>query len=524
MGKQFRGHVASAVALVLTFTTVANGQQTLPEPTDVAEAAVVGDFAQRLGQGIPTLKELDALLVRLTRPTPWRGIVQSLRAMQLLDEDRLPEAKAAAEESCRLTPGNAMTRISATYVLTFTGSPQAAADAWLEASMIDPSAARQTESYWLDAMLGRLREAGDNRRADQVSVRMDEIGMTTTLLEARSSAAGKRLEAAFAKGGSDAARPMLSAVESPGDVLRIYLDRRYASLWPAIDEWAGPDFVALHKLYLAELRREWRTDSGPEAAVSYARALNSARAYPDTIALFLPELSPDKTREYRPGTEFLAPAVASALTMSGRRSEAETMLARVESSLPREIEGMRLNLSASLISQAYRAQDWPQVARRAEEWMVVARKQGPTINAGAIQNVAALQVCALEKLGRTAQAKSIAAGVIAASRFQPYPALAIHSCADDLVAARRLVLGALANPDQRSLVLGYLQPSTPDPNSPPQVARDRAFMDRIRADPQVRAAAAKVGRILPKPVLESLPPNFDPRDPGPVPKPSPDAI
>ncbi|MGJ3628126.1 hypothetical protein AB5I41_16275 [Sphingomonas sp. MMS24-JH45] len=121
-------------------------QKRMPEPVDAAEAAVLPDLAVALAAERPEVAPLDdALLARLPRPTPLRGVVQTIRATALLGEDRNAEAKAAAEEAVRLTPGLAMPRIIASYVLTFVGTPVAAAGYWLEASTLDPEMARQTE-------------------------------------------------------------------------------------------------------------------------------------------------------------------------------------------------------------------------------------------------------------------------------------------------------------------------------------------------------------------------------------------
>ena len=47
---------------------------------------------------------------------------------------------------------------------------------------------------------------------------------------------------------------------------------------------------------------------------------------------------------------------------------------------------------------------------------------------------------------------------------------------------------------------------------------------RVRADPQVRRAAAKVGRLPARPVLETLPPGFDPVEADPPPALRPDSV
>ncbi len=510
-------------ALVFAVTAPVAARQSLPAPADATEAVVVGDVARLIAKGGLDLGALDSLLARLPRPTPWRGIVQGMRAQALLDTEKIAQARAAADEAIRLTPGLAFPHIPASYVLTFAGSPQRGADTWLEASIIDPDAARQTPSYWMLAMVGRLMEAGDTTRAEKVKVRMDEIGMATLLAPARSSAALSRFRATFAQNGAAAARPLISAIASPKDLLGLYVDRRYEAVWPDISRWAGDDFHRVQDLYLGELRREWQSSHGMDAATNYARALTALEADDATIELFLPELADAKIKPYIFEMEFLAPVVARAMTETGRAPEGAALLSRVNRAMPTEATALKLNLSGNLVRQSYLVQDWGAVARGAADWIKIAQAQGVAVNEEPVRLVMALKICAMEHLGRTSEAAAPRAAIVAAQHFQDDPAMTVFICEDDLASARRLVIAKLDDPDTRTSALLSLQPELPSKHRTPQSIVGRRFMDRLRSDPAIRTAANKVGRILPQPVLQRLPKGFDPGQ-EPQPKPVPGAI
>lgn len=528
MGREMTGRLRRASMLVgglaLAVAQPALGQAGLPKPVDAAEAVVMVDVVKVLRDGDPSLQALDGLLARLPRATPLRGMVQSGRAVALLSASRLPEAQRSAEESVRLSPGAPYPRIIASYVLTFTGAYLPAAGYWLEASTIDPAAARQSDEYALNALVGRLREVGERALADRVEARMGEVGVLSSLAPTRSGSALARVRSTFAADGAAAAQPMVSDILDPADMLKLYVDRDYAPLWPGIDAWAGQCFAPLYARYIEELRREWWVRHDHDAAVNYARALNRAQQYRATVELFLPLVSGEQAGEYRPSVEFLAPVVARALSAAGRGEEAVAMLERIGRLVPAEAEGLRLNLSAGVLTRAYEAQDWTALAPRAEAWVATAERLGPDVNVSAILDVQVYRACALERLGRTVEAAPIAANVEAAANALPVAALNLYTCRGDARSAKALILRVLTRPGSRAEVLTLLQPDVPDAGEQPMSRETRLFHDTLRQDAEIRAAVAKVGRLLPYSPAPVLPEGFDPLLAGPKGKPVPDSI
>lgn len=134
------------------------------------------------------------------------------------------------------------------------------------------------------------------------------------------------------------------------------------------------------------------------------------------------------------------------------------------------------------------------------------------------------RACALEKLGRTVEVAPVAANVEAAANALPVAALNLYTCRGDVRGAKALILRVLTRPGSRAEVLTLLQPDVPDAGEQPMSRETRLFHDTLRQDAEVRAAVAKVGRLLPYPPAPVLPEGFDPLLAGPKGKPVPDSI
>ena len=442
----------AAAALLALATGPVIAQNGLPAPADAAERAAMPDLVALLSaRGEPA--EFDVLLARFPRPTPLRGIVQAARSKALLGRSWPAEAKAAAEEAIRLTPGMAGPRIAVADVLTFAGAPREAADVWLEASVLSPEMARHTDTYVMSAMVGRLLDAGDRFRADKVRVRMDELGQVAALAPDRSDGAFARVQTALAAGDVSVARAAVPGVIAPVDLLALYVDRRYAALWPVVEEWAAPDFTGAQLRYLVELRREFRNRSDLEPAVDYARALAALRQYQTIVDLFLPLTTSEQQQDDRLNFAFLAPVVARALTAVGRSSEAIALLERTGRFYPANNAAMALNMSGSIVRLAYSVGRWSDAERDAARWLAKADALGPDVNLGAKERVSTLRACALVHLGRAAGAESLGATLALARARNHANLMSFAACRNDLAQATATMIAWLADPDARASAL-----------------------------------------------------------------------
>jgi len=510
----------SALSWVLLAAALPAAAQ-LPDPlattVDPADRAVMAEAASAMAGRPPDLGRLDAVLAKLTRPTPLRGMVQTTRAGVLAGMERIGDAVAAVEEAIRLLPDDPRPKLTASYILTFSGSPQRAADLWMEASRTAPEIARMSDRYLMSALRGRLTDMGDRTRADRLAARLGEVGFGAGLAPERSTVALARTRSEVGANQADLARQSVVAIGDPDDLLTLYVDKRYQALWPRIAEWASPTLADQSRRYVEELRGDWTAADTFDTATPYARRLASLGAFPAVIALFLPMFDEVSADAFPDGAEFLAPIVARSLANEGRPAEARALLAKVAAAMPKNESGADLNiLAATMLLDAHRL-DWTATLTQADAFLARAKRLGPAVNASATLQVQAMRACALTRLGRAAEGEAAAAAVLFAEAVMPNPAMQFHLCRGDAAAARALVVRRLADELTREWALRFVQPSKLDPTPYNRLIEPVALS--VRSAPDVRTAVEKVGRILPYATLDELPKGFDPFRSRPVPRP-----
>lgn len=506
---------AGALALVLAAMSPATAQLANPlaMTTDPADRTVMAEVAAVLASRTPDLASLDAALRKLPRPTPLRGMVQTVRANLLANDEQPGPAVTAIEEAIRLLPADPRPKLVASWIFTFSGSPQRAADLWIEASRQAPEVARMSDRYLMLALTGRLVDIGDRVRADRLSARLGEIGFSAGTAPDRSSSALARAREAMTAGRTEDALEAISSITDPGDLLTLYADREYAALWPRIAEWAGPDLAQQERRYLEELHAEWIAADDFTTARPYASKLSAMDAHAAVAALFLPMFDRvavgDEQSAAPLDAEFLAPIVARSLSRLNRGSEALALLAKVAAWMPDGDRGNALNIDAAYLLHAANELDWPQVLSRADGFLAKARVLGSDVNRSAVLQVQAWRACALSRTGREPDAQPDVAEVQLAGALIPGAVMGLHLCRQDADAARALMIARLDDPNTRAWALHFVQPA-PRPARTPLEAITHPVAELVRADPQVRQAVERVGRILPNPLNAGLPQGFDP--------------
>lgn len=505
----------SVMALLLAMA--APGAAQLSDPlamtTDAGDKAVMAEAASAISSRTPDLARLNTVLAKLPRPTPLRGMVQTVRAGVLSNQKDAGPAVAAIEEALRLLPDDPRPKLVAAGIFTFSGSPQRAADLWMEVSRVAPDYARMTDRYMIMALSGRLADLGDRVRADRLNARLAEIGFSTGLAPERSNAALARTREALRDQRMDDAAAAVSAIGDPSDLMTLYVDRRYAALWPRIAEWAGPDLSGQSRHYLEELRADWQSADSFETAAPYARQLASMQAYKAITTLFLPmfdRIRSDPDAEQQADAEYLAPIVARSLLLQGRETEARALLAKVAAAMPADDLGNALNIDGSYLTLASIQTDWPEVMNRADAFLARAKSLGPSVNRSATLQVEAWRACALYRLGRKEAAQRATADVLLAEALMPGTAMDLYLCRGDSAGARALVVSRLADPSSRDWALRFVQPVSADLVVTPLDRLMKPVEQAVRNAPDVVAAANKVGRILPQPLNRGIPQGFDP--------------
>lgn len=495
-------------AIALLLAVAAPGTAQLSDPlamtNDPADRAVMAEVASIMGSRTPDIARLDTVLVKLPRPTPPRGMVQTARAHLLGAAQQAGPAVAAVEEALRLLPDDPRPKLIATGIFTFSGSPQRAADLWMQASREAPDFVRLSDRYMMMALIGRLTDMGDRARADRISAALAAERSTAALARTR--------EAIRAQHDGDAAQAV-TAISNPNELLTLYVDQHYAPVWPRIADWAGPELAGQAKRYLEELRSDWTAADSFTTANDYARQLSRLEAHGAVVGLFLPvfdRVHPAGTQDgVKEGMEFLAPVVARSLVHPERETEARALLAKVAAAMPANDQGNTLNINGAYLTLATAQLDWPQVITRADAFLARGKALGSGINQSVMIQVQAWRACALWRTGRTAEAQRATAEVLMVQALLPDPAMDLHLCRGDTEAARALVIARVADENTRSWALRFVQPISEKALLP----LDRLTQlvgQAVRTAPDVLAAVKQFGRVLPQPVNATLPTGFDP--------------
>lgn len=513
----------SLVGLMIALATPATAQLSDPlaMTTDPADQAVMAEVAVAISSRKPDLAKLDILLAKLPRPTPLRGMVQTFRAMALsnLSDANPGPATAAIEEALRLLPDDPRPKLAGSMIFTFSGAPQRAADLWMQASRQAPELARMSDRYYMTALIARLREFGDSARADRVAARLGEIGFSAALAPERSDSALANTRQAVRDRRDSEALSAVTAIGDPDDLLTLYVDRRYEMVWPRIAEWAAPDLSDQSRRYLEELRSDWTAADDFHTAAPYAQRLAKMRSYAAVAQLFPPMFDRLRPGAYQEDAERLAPIVARSLAVLGRDAEARSLLDKVAAAMPADYGANALNIDGAYVTLGTIRTDWPEVIARADLFLARARSFGDSVNGSALLQVQAWRACALWRTGREAEAQQAIAQVAMGSALLPSTVMSMHLCRGDSSSARTLLIARLADENTRGWALAFVQPTGAYADTPLERLLN-PVADGVRTSPEVVSAANAVGRILPKPVDETVPEGFDPFRAKPVARPS----
>jgi len=109
----------ATLSFVTTVPSAAQDSDPLAMTTDAGDRAVMAEVASAISSRTPDLARLDALLAKLPRPTPLRGMVQTVRAGVLANRQDAGPAVTAIEEALRLLPDDPRPKLMAAGISPF---------------------------------------------------------------------------------------------------------------------------------------------------------------------------------------------------------------------------------------------------------------------------------------------------------------------------------------------------------------------------------------------------------------------
>lgn len=298
------------------------------------------------------------------------------------------------------------------------------------------------------------------------------------------------------RGDAEGARDLLPYVRQIDSVENMLIQKRYAALWPDLEQLAGPNLRRIADASVASATKRYREEPGDtERLKDLAGALRDAGRYSEAIALL--DKLPKTPAEMGRADEDMAWAVnyvALALHRLGREDEADRLFAALnDAPAPEGAKASRISMKINrlgLLVDDGRFDRAAQLLNFTEE----AAKTGA--NDYGRQVVRRLKYCTMIGLGRTKEAEVVRAELIAHSDHAPGVTLEGLLCAGDLEAAEKLALATLPKKDWFPEYFVRELQSKPLESSDPSIWRAR--WRELRARPAIAREFERLGRDLPQ--------------------------
>jgi hypothetical protein len=469
-------------------------------PTAVADApsreARLAQAAALVDAGKPAeaLAILDPLLEQSDLPAD-KGQVEGLRSFALARTGKFAESRAAIERAVDAAMNPTPLLLRQLFVMrAITGDVNGAAQTLQLVAESNPKWLAELPPE-LIADVQRAVAADDQRSFD----------LAYTLVAAGHAPAdetvgdGDSLRLSVIAGLArrdrlEDAKPIIDALVNTANIARLAIDRRYQSLWPALEARLGPGADTADAAFIAaaEKRLAARPDS-IIARAGVAEALNIASKEPEALARIKDiGTTPEALAKFSNRELWTMNLKAALLAEAGRTDEGLAVMDAV-AALPADGR-------PSLLSFRILAADMAEEAGRHDDALARATAaDSADLNDYGKQALAGIRVCALARSGKMAEAQTITATLPAAwskdgNNRAVQTALA---CVGRMDGAAAVLIKRLEDESSRDDALFELQPFLINdrPNAPDKLTK--AGLRALKARPDVKAAFLKWGRDLP---------------------------
>jgi hypothetical protein len=296
------------------------------------------------------------------------------------------------------------------------------------------------------------------------------------------------------RGRLDEAQPVGAALVNTVSIVRLAIDRRFQSLWPALETRLGAGADAADAAFIAAAERALaKAPQSIIARAGLAEALNIASKEPEALARIADIGDSPEALARMNDRELWAINLKANLLADAGRTDAALAALDAAAALPADthpqVAAFRI-IAADMAEEAGRHED---ALRR------VAAIETKGLNGFGIQALAAVRVCALARAGRMAEAGTAAAALPAgwSEDGNNRAVQTARACIGQFDAAAAVLIKRLEAEDSRDDVLFELQPFliADRANAPDRATK--AGLRTLKARPDVKAAFAKWGRDLP---------------------------
>jgi tetratricopeptide (TPR) repeat protein len=303
---------------------------------------------------------------------------------------------------------------------------------------------------------------------------------------------------ALVKRGDDAgARELLPYIDQPRAAQTLLIQKRYAALWPSLEQQAGLQLKNMTASSVANAERGYAAaPSDPIKLVQLVEAYRGAGRLDDAIALRakLPATLSKADEKFG----WAMNSIALALSEKGKIDEADQLFASLGNA-DHEGREWRLNMKMNRLDSLVTAGRFERALPLLEQTQAVVQSAG---NAHAQQMVRRLRYCTYHRLGMTDKASAILPELLGKATDAPDGTIDALLCANDIDRAEVVAKAALADEAFEVKFVRMFQLDMLVGQSPTVWSTQ---WPKLRARPSIAAAYEKLARDLPKQFIVKAP-------------------
>lgn len=446
-------------------------------------------------------KHYDDALATAKRMAPnnaeGEAFIDALKASALLGLKRDSDARALIDKAEQLAPSSADPSRVLFMGAMLTDRPELAAEALDRMIARAPDMVRELDPDIIGFFLTH-EPKGQEIRNDDRRIALARIGYGGDD-ETGHYYAANGVDILVKRGDFSGAGDLLQSVNEPVPFENMLIQKRYAPLWPRLEELAGPHLARVRESSLR--RSELEYSNAPEnhrKLQVYANALRHSGRLDDAIALRskLPS-SPEAMASADEDMGWAINNVALALHEAGRGDEADQLFALLnDATMPQEHwrVSMKINRLELLVQDGKFDKALPLIEP-------TAKTEGSPY---ADQLVRRLRYCTLSSLGKKDEAAKYLPDMLKHAADAPAPTIDGLVCAGELEKAERVALDALQNPDENKRhafeedFVRHLQKNLLTSDDP---SVWQGQWQQLRSRPAMQQAFDRLGRDMPPELL-----------------------
>lgn len=292
-------------------------------------------------------------------------------------------------------------------------------------------------------------------------------------------------------GKIDRSKALLAKINSPASYIDLIADRKFAPIWPVIEDAAGINLKTIGAKFVNQHAEMYHKDpSNRNHFQEYAHALLYAGRFEDVVELV-------KINDMTHLVEDDAWALnvkAYALDSLGRNTEAESIFDAI-AAIPYDpdVNGWLVSFVINRAMRLVEVGNWQKGLDATILAEVIVKKSG---NDYANMLVQKTKVCVLTRIGREEEAKKILDLIFEKRKDSYSEAAKAMLCANDENRAATIVLEALADADYYSVMVNDLQ--RPEFELFYTESLLPTLNDKLRGRADITIAFNKVGRDIPE--------------------------